>query len=309
MENRLEKWVEEALKHAIVLQELSVKAGNAIMEIYRQDFDVMKKADTSPLTQADLAAHRIIADGLMEIPGPLGNIPQISEEGEIPGFTERASWEAWWLIDPLDGTKEFVKRNGEFTVNMALIIRESSEAPGIPAAGWVYAPVPQILYQGISGSAPGSGGFKIDCRENDKGISEGIGQRMKLSREPAAGIPKSPRIVASRSHRNPETEALINAVGKKFGKEKIISSGSSLKLCRIAEGSAELYPRPAPTMEWDTAAADAVCRASGVQVVNARSGESLKYGKKNLLNPWFLVSADEKLLSLAVAVLKEESSK
>ena len=260
------------------------------MEIYKQDFDVMEKEDSSPLTQADLAAHQVIISGLISLPSPLADIPLISEEGDIPDFTRRAAWDAWWLIDPLDGTKEFVKRNGEFTVNIALIVRESPEAPGIPVAGWVYAPVNGILYQGIVGE----GALRLE--KGNPGPPE------SLPYEKPAEIP---RIVASRSHRNPETELVIKSVGEQFGKGEIISSGSSMKLCRIAEGSAEIYPRPAPTMEWDTAAADAVCRAAGARVVQALSGENLEYGKENLLNPWFLVSRDERLLSLAVEALKE----
>ncbi len=290
MGNQVEKWAGAALAQVSLLQELSVKAGLAVMEIYRQDFEVMEKADSSPLTRADLAANGIITRGLKNLPGRLGGIPIISEENDIPEYGERAGWEAWWLIDPLDGTKEFVSRNGEFTVNIALIVRESSGAPGIPAAGWVYAPVPAVLYQGISGC----GALRFDVRDKAAEISL-----------PCSKPASSPRIVASRSHRNPETEDVIKAVGERFGKGEIISSGSSLKLCRIAEGSAELYPRPAPTMEWDTAAADAVCRAAGARVVDAHSGKNLEYGKENLLNPWFLVSRDERLISLAVKVLGE----
>ena len=289
MENLLRKWVNEAGKHALLLQKLSVKAGNAIMEIYKQEFEVMKKADASPLTRADLAAHNVIVSGLKALPSPLSEIPLISEEGEIPDYTERSAWEAWWLIDPLDGTREFVKRNGEFTVNIALVVRESPEAPGIPVAGWVYAPVHGILYQGIAGE----GALKFNVKNKSAEIP--------LPIEKAAALP---RIVASRSHRNPETQTVIKTVGERFGEGEIISSGSSLKLCRIAEGSAELYPRPAPTMEWDTAAADAVCRAAGARVVQAVNGENLEYGKKNLLNPWFLVSRDEELLKCAVNSLR-----
>ena len=289
MENQLEKWAAAAGSHALLLQELSVKAGDAIMEIYKQDFDVMEKEDASPLTQADLAAHRVIVSGLKTLPTPIADIPLISEEGEIPDYTKRADWEAWWLIDPLDGTKEFVKRNGEFTVNIALIVRESHGTPGIPVAGWVYAPVPKILYQGIHGE----GAYRMKAGNPGPPVS--------LPYEKPAELP---RIVASRSHRNPETETVIKAVGEQFGRGRIISSGSSLKLCRIAEGSAELYPRPAPTMEWDTAAADAVCRAAGARVIHALTGENLEYGKENLLNPWFLVSRDEELLKCAVESLR-----
>ena len=294
MENHLVKWAAAAGSHALLLQKLSVNAGNSIMDVYSHDFEVMEKEDSSPLTQADLTAHHLISTGLKALPTPLADIPVISEEGEIPDYAECASWEAWWLIDPLDGTKEFVKRNGEFTVNIALIVRESDGSSGVPIAGWVYAPVPEILYKGIKGK----GAYRFVISDTAKGMSLPVELPMEL---PAV----IPRIVASRSHRNPETEAIIKTVGDRFGEGEIISSGSSLKLCRIAEGTAELYPRPAPTMEWDTAAADAVCRAAGVRVIHALTGENLEYGKENLLNPWFLVSRDKKLLSLSKKVLKE----
>ena len=266
------------------LRALAVDAGRRIMDVYARDFNVEKKSDSSPLTEADMASHDTIVKGTAALPALLGDIPLLSEEGVQYDFDERKTWRAWWLIDPLDGTKEFVKRNGEFTVNIALMIRSGADMVGCPLAGWVYAPVPDILYEGISGY----GALRINAAG---------------SAAPKAAIPLPvesphvpPRIVASRSHRSPETDLIISAVARRFGTGEIVSSGSSLKLCRIAEGAAELYPRAAPTMEWDTAAADAVCRASGARVVDALTGETLKYGKENLLNPWFLVSRDESLL-------------
>lgn len=288
----IENLTKLVFRHSGELRRLSADAGRRILEVYNRDFKVVSKEDSSPLTEADIASHKCIVAGLKSISGPLGSIPIISEEGSIPDFSERSEWEAWWLIDPLDGTKEFVKRNGEFTVNIALVARPQSGSAGIPIAGWVYAPVQNQLYEGILGR----GAARINLARHYGNPEDQV--------LPIAEPENPPRIVASRSHRSPETDAIIDAVGQKFGKGSIVSSGSSLKLCQIAEGSAELYPRPAPTMEWDTAAADAVCRAAGARVVQAVSGEVLKYGKENLLNPWFLVSRDETLIKKSVQALK-----
>lgn len=292
MSKRTEKWTKLVSRHTGELRRLSADAGRRILEVYNREFKVVSKDDSSPLTEADIASHECIIAGLKAISGALGSIPVISEEGIIPDFSERSGWEAWWLIDPLDGTKEFVKRNGEFTVNIALIVRPEPGAAGIPVAGWVYAPVHNRLYEGIFGR----GAVRINrARHNGSPEDQAL---------PFEELASPPRIVASRSHRTPETDAIIDTVGIKFGKGTIVSSGSSLKLCQIAEGSAELYPRPAPTMEWDTAAADAICRAAGARVVEALTGEVLKYGKEDLLNPWFLVSRDETLIRESVQTLK-----
>ncbi len=285
-------WSDQAYSQSVSLRNLTVEAGRSIMEVYNRDFEVVAKDDESPLTEADLASHHIILDGLKALPGPLNSVPIISEEGDIPTYEERILWDTWWLIDPLDGTKEFVKRNGEFTVNIALIVRPKPGASGIPIAGWVYAPVPNRLYEGILGR----GAVRINR-------SRIYGQPVELSL-PISKTEIPPRIVASRSHRTKETDAVIQDIADRHGKGDIVSSGSSLKLCQIAEGSAELYPRPAPTMEWDTGAADAVCRAAGARVVEALSGKDLQYGKENLLNPWFLVARDETLIRESINVLK-----
>jgi len=276
---------QQARTQVPALRSIVREAGRAIMEVYGGSFAVETKDDDSPLTEADRASHRIIAAGLSRLDSPLASIPILSEEGTMPDSEERGTWTAWWLIDPLDGTKEFVKRNGEFTVNVALVVRPDAGAPGVPVAGWVGAPVPDILYEGIDGM----GALRIDADGEHS-----------LPLEPPAD---PPRIVASRSHRTPPTELVIEAVAELFGIGDIVSSGSSLKLCRIAEGTAELYPRPAPTMEWDTAAADAVCRSAEARVVQALSGDDLEYGKDDLLNPWFLVSRDDALIATAVKAL------
>ena len=281
-------WTQEAIHKSEDMRALTMEAGRQILSVYSQDFEVIEKADTSPLTAADMASHHVIIDGLAALDSPLGAIPVISEEGELPDHTRRSEWEAWWLIDPLDGTKEFVKRNGEFTVNIALIARSKPGSPGIPLAGWVYAPVLDRLYEGIAGY----GAVRID-----KNLPEGRSLVKQLPMEEPA---HPPRVVASRSHRNPETDAVINAVAAVFGVGEIVSSGSSLKLCQVAEGTAEFYPRCAPTMEWDTAAADAVCRAAGSRVVQAADGTDLIYGKENLLNPWFFAARSTQFIEVAM---------
>jgi 3'(2'), 5'-bisphosphate nucleotidase len=285
------------VRHSDLLRRLCMDAGNAVMEVYSSDFHVDLKDDQSPLTLADRAAHDIIEAGLRALPSPLGGLPVLSEEGGIPDYSRRKGWPAWWLVDPLDGTREFVNRNGEFTVNIALVIRPGGTGAGLPAAGWVYAPVTGVLYEGISGS--GSRRF-TPARAGEKGIADLV----KGDKLPGEAACRPPRIVASRSHRTPETDLVISAVSKLTGTGSIVSSGSSLKLCRIAEGSAELYPRPGPTMEWDTAAADAVCRASGARVAQALNGRPLEYGKENLLNPWFVVSRDSRLIDITVQTLR-----
>jgi 3'(2'), 5'-bisphosphate nucleotidase len=245
----------------------ALDAGQAILEVYGRDFEVEFKADESPLTEADLASHHIIAKGLAETPYPV-----LSEEsGDIP-YDVRAGWETYWLVDPLDGTREFVKRNGEFTVNIALIDR------GVPVLGVVYAPVLDVLYCGMSdvGSRKwdvesGKTAWKADhCSR--KSLEELLAAIEPLS---TSNIPLSTmrgqraaplRVVASKSHCNDETLRFITALENEFGPVERVSCGSSLKLCMVAEGSADIYPRIAPTMEWDTAAAHAVVAAAGGQV-------------------------------------------
>ncbi len=242
----------------------AVDAGRAICEVYEsKDFGIQLKDDQSPLTLADQRSHEV----LMERLASLGHGPVLSEEGaEIPWATRR-SWEEYWLIDPLDGTKEFIKRNGEFTVNIALI------KSGVPVLGVVYAPAKSWLYYG----AAGSGAFK---REGDSGTPKRI---------EVAPVPQGNshwRIVGSRSHQSEEFAEFV----KVFPECDIVSMGSSLKLCLVAEGRADLYPRLGLTSEWDTAAAQAVVEAAGGQVINWETKEPLRYNSKDsLLNPYFIV--------------------
>jgi 3'(2'), 5'-bisphosphate nucleotidase len=242
------------------------------MDVYRSgDTGETSKSDNSPLTLADLAAHRIIVDALPRL--TLG-IPILSEEAADIPYQVRAQWTRFWLVDPLDGTKEFIKRNGEFTVNIALIEH------GVPVLGVVYAPVPDVCYFG----AVGAGVF----------VRRGNAAVQPITVKPhVAGEPI--KVVASRSHRDERTEALL----EKLGAHQCISMGSSLKLCLVAEGAAHFYPRLGPTMEWDTAAAHAVVSAAGGTVCDM-TGEELHYNKADLHNPEFLVlpSADQALFGL-----------
>ena len=248
---------------------VAVQAGQAIMEIYAAPLnDVKTKADDSPLTQADLAADRVISAGLSEL--ALG-WPMLSEESAQIPYEARRDWTRFWLIDPLDGTKEFIKRNGEFTVNIALIEN------GAPVLGVVYAPALDVCYF----AARGVGAF----------VRRGQQQAQVIRvAEHVAGEPV--QVVASRSHKDEATEALLN----KLGDHQCISMGSSLKLCLVAEGAAHLYPRLGPTMEWDTAAAHAVVSHAGGRVCD-RSGAELRYNKADLHNTaFFVLSASDNAL-------------
>ena len=231
MNLNIDEVTREADRNASLLRRAVIDAGRAIMAFYSRNFAVGFKDDRSPLTEADMASHHVILRRLSELPVPLGYLPVLSEEGGLSDISQRSEWTAWWLIDPLDGTKEFVKRNGEFTVNIAMIVRRRPGGPGEPLAGWVYAPVPDILYEGI----PGRPALKWDKAE------EGAAGVHSL---PVEEPHTPPRIVVSRSHLTPETETAIQAMSRYFGSGDPVNCGSSLKLCRIAEGMAEFYPRP-----------------------------------------------------------------
>ncbi len=245
--------------------DIARRAGTAIMEIYAQDFDVQAKADASPLTAADMASHRIICDALAALtPG----VPVLSEESKATEWEVRRHWRRYWLVDPLDGTREFVKKNGEFTVNIALI------EEGQPVLGVVYAPAMDYLVHGEHGG----GAFLRDD-----------GQDVELAtRRPS---PKPLRVAASRSHLDARTAAAL----ERMGPTERIGMGSSLKFCRIAEGRIDVYPRFGPTSEWDTAAAQCVLEAAG-GVVLTLDGQRLRYnGKESLLNPDFIALGDADL--------------
>lgn len=241
----------------------ALDAGRDIMEIYddpEADFGIERKADNSPLTRADKAAHARIMTYLE----PTG-IPVLSEEGAHLPYDERRTWQRLWIVDPLDGTKEFIKRNGEFTVNIALV------EDCAPVMGVIYVPVKQQLYYGIVGEGA--------TKEED-------GVRSSL---PLPAGERAFTVVASRSHLSAETADFIDNLRREHPDLELVSSGSSLKICLVAEGRADIYPRHAPTMEWDTAAGDAIARAAGREVVDATTDEPLRYNKEDLHNPWFVV--------------------
>lgn len=250
----------------------AIEAGEKILEIYSQDFTVETKADNSPLTMADRASHEVIKDYLKET-----NLPVLSEEGKQMSFDERKQWDTFWLVDPLDGTKEFIKKNGEFTVNIALIKK------GAPVLGVVYVPVTGVVYFGFEEG--GSYSFNVNKPER-KSVSEMIKGATKL---PETVSTDAYTIVASRSHSTAETESFIEDKKKIHGEVNLVSAGSSLKLCLVAEGKAQVYPRLAPTMEWDTAAGHAVAKYAYCKVFDFKTNEELRYNKENLLNPWFVV--------------------
>lgn len=249
------------------------RAGVAILEVYNrsQGFDVQVKSDDSPVTEADLAAHQVLIDGLT---GLLPSAPVLSEESDLPSWPERQGWMRYWLVDPLDGTKEFVNRNGEFTVNVALI------EDGVPVLGVVHVPVLDITYLGGRG---------LGALKEENGQARTIAVRSVRSRQ-QSGLPVE--VVASRRHGAEAVEKLLSRVADALGPVETKSMGSSLKLCLVAEGEADLYPRLAPTCEWDTAAAQAVVEAAGGLVVDEHF-QLLRYNRKpELLNPFFFVIGD-----------------
>lgn len=254
----------------------SIVAGRKIMHVYNtRNFDVEFKADDSPLTTADQLAHEAISKYLIKTPYPV-----LSEEGKNIAYEERKLWDTFWLVDPLDGTKEFIKRNGEFTVNIALIEN------GIPTVGIVYAPYVAELFFG----AKKFGAYKVenlayDTPNSDLHIDE-LMKRGIILPEKCEG--RTYTIVGSRSHMNVATEKFINELADSHERVDFVSKGSSLKLCMIAEGKADIYPRFAPTMEWDTAAGHALVEAAGFVVNTYETDEPLRYNKEVLTNPWFI---------------------
>ncbi len=295
----------------------AAKAGREIMEVYQTSFDVDYKLDRSPVTDADRRAHEAIAKVLA-----VSGLPILSEEGKDIPFEKRRSWKNFWMVDPLDGTKEFINRNGEFTVNIALV------EDGIPVLGVVFAPERDIVYFGIQGhgaykvekafdffrkadfleAGPGPaavlpGGNQVFNRMVGKespaeraektaanearlnALIEGSGSRLPI-------FPQGPErytIVGSRSHGGREMEEYIGQIRRKYGDVVFLPAGSSLKICLVAEGSADLYPRLGTTMEWDTAAGHAVAVAAGAIVHEFDKDKPLLYNKADLRNPWFRV--------------------
>lgn len=240
-------------------KQAALKAGDEIMKIYESgDFSIESKSDNSPLTLADKASHLAIVADLENT-----ELPILSEEGESISFEERKNWKQFWMIDPLDGTKEFIKKNGEFTVNIALIEK------GVPVLGVVYTPVLKELFWALKDDGAYKDGSRISVNSKVRDDAE-------------------LKVVASRSHMNEETTAFINELDKPV----IVSKGSSLKLLMVAEGEADLYPRYAPTMEWDTAAAQIIVEEAGGEVLIKDTQLPVNYNKENLLNPFFLVTGN-----------------
>ncbi|NDV54679.1 3'(2'),5'-bisphosphate nucleotidase [Parabacteroides sp. 52] len=254
----------------------AIDAGKSIMDVYTDpdaDFGVERKSDHSPLTRADRASHDFITGALSATPFPV-----LSEEGKEIPFEERSKWETLWIVDPLDGTKEFIKKNGEFTVNIALVEK------GVPVLGVIYVPCRKELYYGTEQS----GAYKVTGVDYENQLSfEEIKQ--KALRLPVSVGHQGIVVVASRSHQSEETTAYIENLRKQGKPVTLIHSGSSLKICLVAEGSADVYPRFAPTMEWDTAAGHAIARAAGCEIYQIDDKTPLNYNKENLLNPWFIV--------------------
>jgi 3'(2'), 5'-bisphosphate nucleotidase len=264
----------------------AIEAGREVLNVYAREFSVEEKEDRSPLTEADTRSHDKI-EAILKAGSP--GIPILSEEGATIPYEERKNWQLFWMIDPLDGTKEFVKKNGEFTVNIALMAATHHGA--VPVAGVVYAPYLEELFVG----SRELGAYRARCAASERCPElEDLPEAGEKLPAPAAGRPYT--IVASRSHMSPETQAFVDARRAEHPDLDLVSAGSSLKLCRVADGSADEYPRFAPTMEWDTAAGDAVARAAGCEVLRwgAEDGAPqgpLTYNKPDLHNPWFLVRA------------------
>ncbi len=264
------------LKHAIAA---AIYAGKEILSVYNDVYDIELKSDNSPLTIADKKAHLKISEILAAT-----LIPVLSEEGKATPYSERKTRNKYWLVDPLDGTKEFIKKNGEFTVNIALIENNLS------VMGVIYVPVEDTLYFGASwlpAYVRYNAGAELLSENNlDSYYDNLIASSLKL---PLQSHERPYTVVASRSHLSADTELFIASLKDKHGELAFISKGSSLKLCLVAEGTADCYPRLAPTMEWDTAAGQAIAESAGCTFYNFHTGNSVTYNKENLLNPYFVV--------------------
>lgn len=261
-------------KELIIAIAAAVAGGEELMKIYNsEDFQVEIKDDSSPLTIADKNAN----DKIMEFLIPT-EIKIISEENKQLAFEDRKDWDKCWIVDPLDGTKEFIKKNGEFTVNIALIKN------GLPVLGVIYVPATNILYYGDVENAKG---FKTSINDTSD-FSSDISSCEEIG---PGSIGEKLRVVGSKSHMNDDTLHYINSLKETLNKKvEIVSIGSSLKFCLVAEGLADVYPRFAPTMEWDTAAGQAICNAVGLEVIDKATNENMRYNRENLLNNYFLVS-------------------
>lgn len=255
----MENFLELAIK-------VSLEAGKEVLSIYNSDFSVDWKADKSPLTLADKKSHQVIWEGLS-----ITGIPLLSEEGKDIPYENRNRWDYFWLVDPLDGTKEFINRNGEFTINISLIHKSR------PMLGVIYAPVMGLLYYALKGK----GAYRVLIEEAGRVRAE------RLPLNEADGI-TTLRVVASKSHLSHETQEYVDRLRGMYKDISFHSAGSSLKFCLVAEGKADIYPRLSPTMEWDTAAGDIIVEESGGEVIDVETGKPLVYNKRVLKNPHFV---------------------
>ncbi|NPA35707.1 MAG: 3'(2'),5'-bisphosphate nucleotidase CysQ [Chlorobi bacterium] len=261
-------------KHLELILKAALDAGTEILKVYtREDFNVTQKSDASPLTDADLNSHKVIMEALNET-----GIPVLSEEGADIPFEERKNWRRLWIVDPLDGTKEFVKRGGDFTVNIALV------EDNYTVMGVVFAPWLGHLYWGSP-----EGSFFFDTGRNPVGMD--VAKILTDGDKLPYKLPDKFTVVASKSHFSEETKQFIDKVKSKVGEVEFSSIGSSLKMCLVASGKAHLYPRLGPTMEWDTAAGQAVVENAGGKLIDLETGERMRYNREKLLNNYFLVSA------------------
>lgn len=263
----------ENLKIAI---EASLLAGEEILKIYNEEFKVEYKDDKSPLTKADLASNKIIVEKLK-----LTKTPIISEENKQLPYLERKNWKTCWIVDPIDGTKEFIKKNGEFTVNIALVEH------GITKLGVIYVPVTKELYYTNSEKTKA---YKTIIASNEKSVEKLLFKSKNIIK-PQISTGQKIMVVGSRSHMNDETLKYVESLKKEYSEVEIVSKGSSLKFCLVAEGKAHVYPRFAPTMEWDTAAGQAICEAVGLKVIDEKTKKPVVYNRKNLLNNYFSVTS------------------
>jgi len=262
-----------SLKTAI---QAAVHGGAEIMKIYHtDDFGVEMKEDNSPLTLADKKCNDIINSYLINTEFPI-----ISEENKQLDYSERKNWETCWIVDPLDGTKEFVKRNGEFTVNIALVKK------GKPQLGVIYVPDTKELYFADVNIKKVA---KVILSKHEVNVKELNLSSNTNTIQPKKVDRKLVKVVGSRSHMSDATRKFVDSLKNDFEQVEIVSKGSSLKFCLVAEGRADIYPRFAPTMEWDTAAGQAICEAAGLEVISKETNKPLLYNKENLLNPWFTV--------------------
>ena len=263
------------LKTAI---EASLNAGSEILKVYSGNFDIEYKENQSPLTVADKKSNQIINEFLINT-----EIPIISEENEKIEYNDRKNWQLCWIVDPLDGTKEFIKKRGEFTVNIALIEN------GDPVLGVIYVPVSKELYYADTKIKKA---FKTIVSDDEDLEEQLFLEKDQLFYKMFDNKSKI-RVVSSRSHMNEDTHRFIDQLKEKYDEIDIVSKGSSLKFCLVAEGKADLYPRFAPTMEWDTAAGQAVCEAIGLKVIDQITKRPIKYNRENMLNNSFLVIGHE----------------